>query len=70
MLLCEIYAAREVNQSGISSRDLCKLINGAEYYSSFEEIANRAKEILQEGDLLITMGAGEAYKAGDMLLNC
>ncbi len=70
VLLCEIYAAREVNQSGISSRDLCKLINGAEYYSSFEEIANRAKEILQEGDLLITMGAGEAYKAGDMLLNC
>lgn len=66
--LAEIYPAREQNIYNISSKQLAELIDGAEYCNSFEEIAARLAKTVGEGDIIITMGAGEAYKAGDILL--
>ena len=67
--LAEIYPAREQNTYNISSSQLAQLIKNAELYSSFEEIADILSKTVSEGDLVITMGAGEAYKAGDILLS-
>lgn len=67
--LAEIYPAREQNTYNISSSQLAKLIKGAELCASFEEIADKLSKIASEEDLIITMGAGEAYKAGDILLS-
>ena len=36
--------------------------------SSFEEIANYVKKNAEEGDLVITMGAGDIYKVGDLIM--
>ena len=72
VLLADIYAAREVNTIGISSKDLEEQINAlggnAKYFSDFTSIEDYLLENLEEDDLLITMGAGDIYKVGEELL--
>lgn len=67
-VLAEIYAARESNKIGISSRDLAQNIPGAVYFETLPEVAAYLKSIAQAGDIILTVGAGDIYKAGDLLL--
>lgn len=67
-VLADIYAAREKNTVGISSKDVADAVNHGEYYSSFEEIERRLREIVKPGDLIITMGAGDIYHVGEQLI--
>ena len=72
VVLADIYAAREKNTLGISSMDLCEAIQkegtSCEYFPSFDEIENFLLENCTQGDLLITMGAGDIVKVGERLL--
>lgn len=72
VVLAKIYPARETDNLGISSANLCELIKaeGKEcyYYESFDEIEEFLKKNCINGDLLITMGAGDVYKIGEDLL--
>ncbi len=72
IVLADIYAAREKNTIGISSKDLQAelLKRGSEcyYFPSFDEIENFCLEKCSPGDLLITMGAGDIVKVGESLL--
>ena len=72
VVLADIYAARETNTLGISSKDLQKeIINlggDCKYFPSFDEIENFLLENCIPGDLLITMGAGDVVKIGEKLL--
>ena len=72
VILTDIYAAREKNTIGISSLDLKKEIEklGTQcyYFSTFDEIENFLLENCINGDLLITMGAGDVVKIGENLL--
>ena len=65
VLLAEIYAAREKNTEGISSRSLAEAIPGAEYFPTFEEMEARLRELASEGDIILTVGAGDIYKVGE-----
>lgn len=67
-LLAEIFAAREENTIGISSRDLAEKIPGSVYCPTLEDVAARLREIAQPGDLILTVGAGDIYLAGEMLV--
>ncbi len=67
-VLAEIYAAREQNTIGISSRDLAAQIPGAVYFETLPEVAAHLRSIAREGDIILTVGAGDIYKAGEMLL--
>lgn len=67
--LCDIFPAREENTYGVKSQDLSEKIENCEYISSFEEIAKKLKATLRNSDFCITMGAGEAYKVANILLN-
>ena len=71
-MLADIYAARETDTLGISSRTLQteieKLGKTCYYFPSFDEIENFLLENCTEGDLLITMGAGDVVKIGENLL--
>jgi len=73
VVLAKIYASRETDTLGISSQDLCdKIISlGKEcvYIDTFEEIEKFLLKNCINGDLLITMGAGDIYKVGENLLN-
>ena len=72
LILADIFAAREVNTGEISSRDLCKdleeLGKNVHYFPSFDEIENFLLNNCVNGDLLITMGAGDVTKISDSLL--
>ena len=67
-VLAEIYAAREQNTIGISSRDLARQIPNAVYFETLPEVAAHLRSIASEGDIILTVGAGDIYKAGEMLL--
>ena len=72
MVLADIYPARETDNLGISSRTLCeeiqKLGKSVHYLPSFEEIENFLLKNCINGDLLITMGAGDVVLIGENLL--
>ena len=66
--LAEIYAAREKNTIGISSKDIAAKINGAKYFATFDEIVADLKKYAQPGDIILTIGAGDVYKIGERLV--
>ena len=72
LVLADIFAARETDTLGISSKDLAeeaaRLGTDAHYFSSFEEIEHFLCERCASGDLLITMGAGDVVNIGEDLL--
>ena len=68
-VLAEIYGAREQNTLGISSKDLAKKIPGAVYCATLEEVTEKLRELAQPGDLILTVGAGDIYLAGEALVN-
>lgn len=69
LVLAEIYAARERNTSGISSQDLAQRIPGAVYCETLPEVTQYLKQIIQPGDVVITMGAGDIFRAGEALFD-
>lgn len=73
VVLAPIYAARETDTLGISSRtlldELLKLGVDAYCFDTFEEIQNFLKKNLINDDLLITMGAGDVVLIGENLVS-
>ena len=70
VFIAPIYAAREVDDGTISSTMLAELItkNGTPTQAlSFEEIEQRLQNA-REGDLVVTMGAGDIYRIADTLV--
>ncbi|MBR5470762.1 MAG: UDP-N-acetylmuramate--L-alanine ligase [Oscillibacter sp.] len=67
-IVAEIYAAREQNTTGISSADLCRNIPGSVYCSTLEKVTRHLQEIARPGDLILTVGAGDIFRAGEKLL--
>ena len=72
VVLPDIYAARETDDLNISSKDIADALNlrGVEsyYYPSFDEVQKFLEEKCINGDLLITMGAGNVVNIGESLL--
>lgn len=74
LILAEIYAAREKNVYNISSAQLAEKIKQTHpdktvlYMPNFEDIAQYVDSNASAGDMVITMGAGDIYKVGEMLL--
>lgn len=70
VLLADIYAAREKNDGRTNSRVLAEKIDTdtpALYLSTFPRIAAFLQEHAKRGDVVITMGAGEAYKVWELV---
>ena len=63
VILMPIMGSREKNISGISSQDLAKGLKDCVCVETFEEVANTAVSIAKDGDIIITMGGGDIYKA-------
>lgn len=73
VVLADIYAAREKDPGDISSKDIADLLekNGKEVYylGDFDTIIKFLEKNLTQGDLLITMGAGNIVEVGESLVN-
>lgn len=68
VVLAEIYAARERNTVGISSRDLANKVPGAVFFETLPEVSTYLRRIAQPDDVILTVGAGDIYKAGEAML--
>ena len=68
VVLSEIYAARERNSVGISSADLQKEIPGSVYCATLPEITQYLRTAIRPGDVVLTVGAGDIFRAGEALL--
>ena len=75
IVLAEIYAAREKNIYKISSRTLMERLREHDpdkdvyFFENFEDIARFVYDKAEEGDLILTMGAGDIYRVGEMILD-
>lgn len=72
IILADIYAAREKDPGDISSQhiadELTALGKEVHWISSFDDIEKFILKNLVDGDLLITMGAGNIVEIGESLL--
>ncbi len=68
LVLAEIYAARERNTIGISSAHVAEKIPGSVFVRTLPEVTAWLKDNVKEGDVVITMGAGDIFRAGEALL--
>ncbi|KPU42804.1 UDP-N-acetylmuramate--L-alanine ligase [Oxobacter pfennigii] len=72
LILTDIYAARELDTGEINSSKLADMIVSqgvnAKYIKSFDDIVTYLKDNTAEGDVIITMGAGDVYKTGMLFL--
>ncbi len=73
LVLADIYAARETNTLGMSSKLLAERVKDFNpnvcYLESFDSIEEYLKMNCKPGDLLITMGAGNVVNIGEAILS-
>ena len=67
LVLAEIYAARERNVLNIHSSDLAAEIPGAVCFDTLPEASDYLRAIARPGDIILTVGAGDIYKAGEAI---
>ena len=74
LILTDIYAAREQDIYNISSYKLYQAIKAkypereVYYVKDFEDIVRYIQKFAAKDDIAMTMGAGDVYKVGEMLL--
>ena len=68
VILTPIMGSREVNTTGITSKDLGDKIDGCVCLDSFQSVANHVVTNAKSGDLIITLGCGDVYKCARMML--
>jgi len=73
LLIADIYAASEDAIEGINSQALAERVERfghrqVEYIGALSNAASRLQAIAQSGDLVLTLGAGNVYQAGDDFL--
>ncbi len=71
VIVSDIYAAREKDTGLIHSLDLAEAIDAqshnSAYIKGFDAIAEYIKQNVSSGDIVLTMGAGDVFKIGEML---
>ncbi|PYG88273.1 UDP-N-acetylmuramate--L-alanine ligase [Ruminiclostridium sufflavum DSM 19573] len=73
IIITDIYAAREKDPGDIHSSILAEKIRqhggNAIYISDFQDIARYLDKNAEPGDLILTMGAGDIVRVGEMFIN-
>ena len=67
-VITPIMGSREPNDPTITSAKLAAQIPGSVLVNSLEEAADWVKQNAREGDLVITLGCGDIYKASKMMV--
>ncbi len=73
IFISDIYPAGEEPISGVSAEQICDSIEKHEgrrgrFIEKFEDIPDRVLEVASEGDVILTLGAGDISKAGALIL--
>ena len=67
-IMTEIMGSREINTYNIYTAQLAEKIPASVWFNSFEEVAQYAVEKAKPGDLVITLGCGDIYKAAKIMI--
>lgn len=67
VVLTEIMGSREKNTYNVYAKDLCDKIDGCVWFPEFEQVADYVYKNAEEGDLIITLGCGDVYKAARLI---
>jgi len=70
----EIYPAGEEPIEGVSSASISRAMlkhegREASIIKKFEDVSSTVKPLLRDGDIVLTLGAGDIYKAGQTILD-
>ena len=68
VVLTPILGSREVDDGSVKTADLAAKIPGAVTVDSLQAAADWVKANAGEGDLVITLGCGDVYKAGKLMV--
>ncbi|MGN1081336.1 MAG: UDP-N-acetylmuramate--L-alanine ligase, partial [Acutalibacteraceae bacterium] len=68
VVMSEIMGSREINTYGVYTSQLAEKIPGSVWFNTFEEIADYIVKNAGDGDLVITLGCGDIYKAAKLML--
>lgn len=69
VVLAEIMGSREVNTYNVYSKDLAAKVPGSVWFPDFKGIADYVVKNTKPGDLVITLGCGDIYKAAKLMLH-
>lgn len=67
-VMTEIMGSREVNTEGVYTSQLAAKIPGSVWFNTFDEVADYVLSHAQSGDLVITLGCGDIYKAAKLMI--
>lgn len=72
VIFVDIFSAREAFDKTVSSKQLARLVkeysNNSIYAKSFEDAKKIALDFSRDGDIILTMGAGDVYKISDNIV--
>jgi UDP-N-acetylmuramate--alanine ligase len=73
LILTDIYAAGEDAIAGVSSEALYQAIKKqghleAQYIAARDDVVTALREAVKDGDIVLTLGAGDVYKIGEALV--
>ena len=68
VIIADIYAAREKDTGIVSSKKLADAIDSALYLGGFDKIEAFLRENVTEGDVVLTVGAGDVVKISENLV--
>ena len=67
VVLTPIMGSREINTYGVSANDIAKGLKNCRVIETFEQIRDYICDTACQGDLVITMGGGDIYKAAHLI---
>lgn len=68
VFLTPIVASREENVYGVKSEDIADMLPDGKVISDYEQLSSEMASCAGEGDMIITMGAGDIFKVAHMIL--
>ena len=73
VIVTDIYPAGEKELKGVNAERLAEGIRKqghreVHHIQEFSEIVAQLMEVCHEGDMVLTLGAGDVYRVGEMLL--
>lgn len=67
VVMTEIMGSREVNTYNVYTSQLAEKIPGSVWFNTFDEVAQYVVDNAESGDLVITLGCGDIYKAAKLM---
>jgi UDP-N-acetylmuramate--alanine ligase len=71
VVVVDIFPARETDDGSVSSRDIVGRMEhpNARYIGALDGAADFIVDHIRSGDVLITLGAGDGYRMGEIVID-